>query len=116
MDWLEGPKAPIMRVFQELHVFVVKCNEIVWFLLTDFDPGTCFLNNRCLTNVMLIFQSDDHLLPSLKAMAKNAVDGLSITDLPQSSQQQSLSQQQLQTTAQQPTGPVGSSNISQTGS
>ena len=62
--------------------------------------------------------TDDPLLPSLKAMAKNAVDGLSITDLPQSSQSLSQQQQQLQqTTAQQPpTGPVGSSNISQTGS
>jgi len=66
---------------------------------------------------------NDSLLPSLKAMATKAVDGLSITDLPQSAQQsqqqqQSLSvqQQQLQTaTTQQPTVPVGSSNISQAG-
>ena len=69
----------------------------------------------------VVNDTDPALLPSLKAMAKNAVDGLSITDggsgLPQSSQQ-SLSQQQLQQTATpQPTsGPVvGSSNISQSG-
>ena len=74
--------------------------------------------------VMFLQNVNDSLLPSLKAMATKAVDGLSITDLPQSAQQsqqqqqQSLSvqQQQLQTaTTQQPTVPVGSSNISQAG-
>ena len=71
---------------------------------------------------MFLQNVNDSLLPSLKAMATKAVDGLSITDLPQSAQQsqqqQSLSvqQQQLQTaTTQQPTVPVGSSNISQAG-
>ena len=71
---------------------------------------------------MFLQNVNDSLLPSLKAMATKAVDGLSITDLPQSpqqsQQQQSLSvqQQQLQTaTTQQPTVPVGSSNISQAG-
>jgi len=82
---------------------------------------------------------NDSLLPSLKAMAKNAVDGLSISDLqqqqqPQSSvqqQQQAVSvsqQQQQQTTSQQQqqqtvanqqqppsSAVVGSTTISQSG-
>ena len=76
-----------------------------------------------MTDAYVLQNVNDSLLPSLKAMATKAVDGLSITDLPQSAQQsqqqQSLSiqqQQQLQTaTTQQPTVPVGSSNISQAG-